>query len=344
MKQTTPETKKEHFHAIVKREASHCGFWHGYPNPESIGRLQSYFQVKDDFELGLKLNSTCRWVMPEDHRVWANPKRTMFDEFGGRERTSLSEPGVFADVEDVAEIERFRWPRLEELDFGETLAEIERTVAAGQAVLSGMWSCFYHKVCNFFGMEDYFIKMHTTPNVVEAVTRHVVDFYLEANKQLFEQAGDRIDAFFLGNDLGTQLDLLISPEHFEHFVLPYFRELADQAHHYGYRVVFHSCGAIDRVIPRLIDSGVDVLHPIQARAKNMDAAALAKKYNGKIVFMGGVDTQHILPFETTQSVRDEVRRLKDLLGPNYIVSPSHESLLPNVPPENIVAMAEAAAE
>jgi uroporphyrinogen decarboxylase len=336
--------QKEHFHAIVERRAAHCGFWHGNPNPESVEKLQSYFQVKDDFELGLKLGSTCRWVMPEEYHAWTDPARTLFDEFGGRERVSLSEPGVFAEAGDVAEIEQFHWPDPARLDFTETLAEIERTVAAGQAVLSGMWSCFYHKVCNFFGMEDYFIKMHTTPAVVDAVTRHVVDFYLEANKRLFELAGNRIDALFMGNDFGSQLDLLVSPEHFDRFILPHVRELAGQARHCGLRVVCHSCGAIDRVIPRLIDTGVEVLHPIQALARGMDAETLSKKYNGKIVFMGGVDTQHILPFATADKVRDEVRRLKDLFGSNYIVSPSHESLLPNVPPENLAAMAAAAAE
>ena len=76
----------------------------------------------------------------------------------------------------------------------------------------------------------------------------------------------------------------------------------------------------------------------------MDAASLARKYNGHIVFVGGVDTQELLPFGTPQQVRDEVRRLRELFGPNYIVSPSHESILPGVSAENIQAMAEAAAE
>jgi len=69
-----------------------------------------------------------------------------------------------------------------------------------------------------------------------------------------------------------------------------------------------------------------------------------EKYNDKIVFIGGVDTQQLLPFGTPEQVRDEVRRLKRLFGPNFIVSPSHEAILPNVPPENIAAMAEAALE
>jgi uroporphyrinogen decarboxylase len=268
----------------------------------------------------------------------------MFDVLVGKKRTSLSEEGVFAETEDVAEVEAFQWPDPKYIDFTETLAEIDKTVGAEQAVLSGSWSCFFHNVCDFFGMENYFVKMHTDPAVVEAVTRHVVDFYLEINERLFNLAGNKIDAFFFGNDFGSQLDLLISPEHFDRYVMPYFREFTDQAHRRGYKAVLHSCGSIDRVINRLIDAGVEVLHPIQAMAKNMDAESLAKKYNGKIVFMGGVDTQRILPFGTADDVRKEVRRLKKLFGPNFIVSPSHESILPNVPPENIAAMAEAAAE
>jgi uroporphyrinogen decarboxylase len=188
------------------------------------------------------------------------------------------------------------------------------------------------------------MKMHTDPAVVDAVTRHIVDFYLEINEKLFNLAGNKIDAFFFGNDFGSQLDLLISPEHFDRFVMPYFLEFTEHAHRHGYKVVLHSCGAIDRVISRLIDAGVEVLHPIQAMTKNMDAESLARKYKGKVVFMGGVDTQHLLPFGTPDEVRSEVRRLKYLFGPNFIVSPSHESILPNVAPENIAAMAEAATE
>jgi len=337
-------TGKERFRAIINHKSDHCAFWHGDPNKASIEKLYAYFNVKNDFELGLKLGAHCRWVMPEKYHAWTRKDAPMFDVLGGKKRSSLSESGIFAEAESIAEIEAFEWPELKNIDFTETLIEIEKTIAAGQAVLSGMWCSFYHATSDFFGMENYFMKMYTNPAIVDAVTRHVVDFYLEANEKLFKLAGNKIDAFFFGNDFGSQLDLLISPEHFDRFVMPYFREFTEQGHRHGYNVVLHSCGSIDRVIPRLIDAGVEVLHPIQARAKNMDAESLAKKYNGKIVFLGGLDTQHILPFGTPSDVRAEVRRLKDLFGPNFILSPSHESILPNVSPENIVAMSEAAAE
>ena len=337
-------TGRERFKAIINRQSDHSGFWHGDPNEASIEKIYSYFGVSNDFELGLKLGAHCRWVMPDKFHAWTVAETPMFNVLGGKKRSSLGEAGVFAETDNIEEVEAFQWPELKHIDFTETLAEIDKTINAGQAVMSGMWSCFYHNACDFFGMENYFIKMHTDPVIVDAVTRHIVDFYLETNEKLFKLAGNKIDAFFFGNDFGSQLDLLVSPEHFDRFIMPYFRELTDQAHKHGYNVILHSCGAIDRVIDRLIDAGVEMLHPIQAMAKNMDAVSLAKKYKGKIVFLGGVDTQRLLPFGTPDQVRNEVRRLKDLFGANYIASPSHESILPNVPPENIAAMAEAAAE
>jgi uroporphyrinogen decarboxylase len=307
-------------------------------------KICSHFNAADDFELGEKLGDCCSWLRPETEHFWRNEAYPMFDVLGGGKRTSLSQPGVFAETEDTAEVDAFHWPELKYCDYTEVLQNMDRVISSGQAVLSGLWGQFFHLACDFFGMENYFMKMYTDPDVVDAVTRHIVDFYLEANEKLFDLAGDKIDAVFFGNDFGSQLDLLISPECFDRFVMPYFKEFTDQAHRRGYRVVLHSCGSIYRVIPRLIDAGVDVLHPIQALAKNMDAEYLSREFNGKIVFMGGVDTQHLLPFGSAQEVRDEVMRLRDLFGPNFIISPSHESILPNVSMENIAAMAEAAAD
>jgi uroporphyrinogen decarboxylase len=135
---------------------------------------------------------------------------------------------------------------------------------------------------------------------------------------------------------------MISPALFDRFVLPWFRRFTDQAHRRGYQVVLHSCGSIHRVIPRLIAAGVNCLHPLQARAAHMDAVTLAGDFKGKIAFLGGLDTQRVLNQGTPAEVKAEVRRIKDLLGPCLIVSPSHEAILPDVPPRNVAAMAEAA--
>jgi len=83
---------------------------------------------------------------------------------------------------------------------------------------------------------------------------------------------------------------------------------------------------------------------LQAKAKGMDAETLAGEYKKDIAFIGGVDTQQLLPFGTPEQVKAEVRRLKKVFGERFIVSPSHEAILPIVNPENIIAMREAAME
>jgi uroporphyrinogen decarboxylase len=98
------------------------------------------------------------------------------------------------------------------------------------------------------------------------------------------------------------------------------------------------------VIERLIESGVDCLHPLQALAKNMDAESLAERFGGRITFLGGIDTQELMTNGTPEQVRAEVHRVRRLLEPCLIVSPSHEALLANVPPENVEAMAKAVVE
>ena len=111
---------------------------------------------------------------------------------------------------------------------------------------------------------------------------------------------------------------------------------------YDKKVVLHSCGAIYKVIDRLIDAEVDCLHPLQALASNMDADNIAFNFKGRIAFMGGIDTQKLLINATPAEVKADVERVKSILSPNLIVSPSHEALLPDIPPENVQAMAEAA--
>jgi uroporphyrinogen decarboxylase len=319
-------TNREHFKLILEQRSDRCGFWHGMPHEESKAALYTHFNVKSGVELGQKLNDTFNWICVDLYK----------DAF------DLSQGDFFTHCEDAKEVDSFPWPDIKHCRFDDAEKAVDASLTRGQAILSGTWGHFFHILAGYFGMENYFIKMHTDPDVVLAVTEHVANFFLQVNERWFDIIGDRMDALFFGNDFGSQLDLLISPKMFDTFVMPYFRRFTQQAKNRGYKVVLHSCGAIDKVIPRLIDAGVDALHPIQAKARDMDAQTLAKKYNGKIVFIGGVDTQELLPFKSPYEVREEVKRLKDLFGPNFIVSPSHEALLPNVPPMNIEAMADEA--
>ena len=317
-----------------------CGFWLGNPHDDTWPIYLEAFDRRDAEGVRRLLKDDLRWICPQ----WSSYRHPQGKPIWDlpQEGPTFGRRGVFSDCEDAAEVEDFQWPDPDYLDVS---ASIDELSAAGDVYrASGFWCPFFHDVADFMGMESYFIKMVTHPEVVHAITRRVVDFYLEANRRFFARAGDLVDGFFLGNDFGSQLDLLIGPRQFDEFVLPYLRELVDQGRGAGYQILLHSCGAVSRVIPSFLELGVDALHPLQALARGMDADALAREFGGRLAFLGGIDTQDLLVRGTPEDVREEVRRVKGLLGPRLIVSPSHEALLPNVPPENARAMAEAAIE
>jgi len=359
-------TGKERINSIFnKGAADRPGFWLGNPADETkgiyakalglidgsqnLGKMDEksiLMATKDagfDIELHQQFNSDLYWVCPHHTANFYNhpDNKPIFDVMGGHDRESLNQAGVFAEVEDVKQIEAFDWPNPDYVDLTNTLRQIDQVNSLGMAVFSGMWAPFFHDLCDFFGMENYFLKMFTNPEVVETATNKIIEFYIEINQRIYQKAADKIDAVFFGNDLGSQSSLLIGPGEFKTFVLPYIRQIVEQAKSYDLNVVMHSCGAVFDIIPDLIEAGIDGLHPLQAKADRMDAENLVKNFGSDLVFIGGVDTQDLLPFASPDKIKNEVRQLKDIFGGRFVVSPSHEALLPNVPFKNALAMRDA---
>lgn len=336
-----PMTRRERIRTIISgRAADRCGFWLGNPHADTWPLYLRHFGAKDEETLRRSLGDDFRWFCPQFYPgAYRHPEgREMFPAMLGAEHGKVR---PFADCEDPGEVDAYEWPNPDYLDFEPCLAALRDAGDVYRA--SGLWCPFYHHVMDLFGMESYMIKMYTHPEVVDAVTARVCEFYLEANERFFAKAGRLADGFFFGNDFGTQLDLICGPAHFDRYIMPWFRRFTDQGHAHGYQVILHSCGAIHKVIDRLIAAGVECLHPLQALARGMEADTLARDFRGRIAFMGGIDTQQLLVHGSPEDIRADVRRVKRLLGPCLIVSPSHEALLPNVPPENVRAMAEEAA-
>lgn len=336
-------TSRERIKTIIAGATpDRCGFWLGNPYPDTWPILHRYFGTKTEEELRLKLGDDLCWLSPQFFpNVYQHPnKKAIFT--AGLNKTCHGQAGPLAHCEDVVEVEDYPWPDPDYLNFDECIHALKNAGPVYRA--SGFWTCFFHDIIDLFGMESYMVKMYTHPAVVHAVTDHVCEFYYEANERFYAVAGNLVDGYFFGNDFGTQLDLICGPAQFDEFILPWFRRFTEQGHRHGYQVILHSCGAIFKVVERLIDANVDCLHPLQALAANMDAETLAANFKGRIAFMGGIDTQYLLVHASPAQIKAEVRRVKRLLAPNLIISPSHEAILPNVPPENIKAMAEAALE
>lgn len=326
---------------IAGEAVERCGFWLGNPDSSTWPILHRHFGTFTEEELRQKSGDDCRWICPQFFEdVYQDPEgRVLFD--AGLDREAHALPPL-ANCETTEEVNAYPWPNPDYLNFDSCLRVLDN---AGDVYrLSGFWTCFYHNVADLFGMEEYFVKMYTHPEVVRAVTDKVCGFYNAANERFFTAAGDRVDGFFFGNDFGTQLSLICGLKQFDEFILPWFVRFTQQGKAHGHQVILHSCGSIHAVIPRLIAAGVQCLHPLQALASNMDADTLARDFKGRIAFMGGVDTQHLLSYGTPEQIRADVCRVRRVLGPNLIISPSHEAILPNVPAVNVQALIEAAYE
>lgn len=330
---------KERINRIISRqEVDRNGFWLGDPHKDALELYKKYFNVSSHDELIVKLNSDLIWINGES----VISEGELFFPRGDNEVTTLSEEGILADAETVEEVENINWCKLKEFNFPLMEKRLKFAQQNGLAVFSGMASYFFHKLTEYFGMEECFVKMYTHPEVVEAAVNKIVDIYYRSNESLYRKYSQNIDAVFFYNDLGTQLDTLISPELFRQFFMPGAKKLIEQAKRYNLKVALHSCGSIERFIPDIISAGVDILHPIQAKARNMQAELLKDKYGDDIIFMGGLDTQDILPFGSQSDVAKETRRLINVFGKHYILSPSHEALLPNVSAQNVEIMAKEA--
>jgi uroporphyrinogen decarboxylase len=336
-------TGRERIRTIVSgAPADRCGFWLGNPHPDTLPIYHSYFGTSTLEELHRKLGSDLRWLSPQFATViYRHPEgKGLFDI--GAHKKSHAELGPLAECTTPEDVDGYDWPSLEYLDFTETLASLRDATTYYRA--SGFWSPFFHDIIDLFGFEPLMMAMHDRPDVVHAALARLCGFYFQANELFFTAARGMVEASFFGNDFGTQRDLLISTRHFDEFYLPWIRRFAGQARRHGLQLLMHSCGSVHRVMDRLIDAGVQCLHPLQAKAPGMDALSLARQFRGRIAFLGGIDTQQLLIKSTPEEVRQEVRRLRDILGPCWIASPSHEALLPDIPPRNVAAMAEAALE
>jgi len=336
-------THLERFLATVERRpVDRPACWLGMPTAEALPELLAHFGAEDMAGLKRALGDDIWPVEVPYHHPPANHIACAFDfakqGSGDYERRTLTAPGFFEDIGDAAAIDQFAWPSpAAHMNPVECTRAVD-AVPPGYAVLGVMWSAHFQDACSAFGMETALMRMIDNPDLFQAVIDRITDFYLEANGLFYEACGDRLHAVLIGNDFGSQTTLMLAPDLLRRFVLPGTGKLIDQAHAYGYKVIHHSCGAVRDILADLIDLGADIIHPIQALATGMGAAGLRRDFGDRVSFCGGVDAQNLLVNGTPEQVRAAVEELRDLFPTGLVISPSHEAILPDIPPENIRAM------
>jgi uroporphyrinogen decarboxylase len=190
------------------------------------------------------------------------------------------------------------------------------------------------------GTEQFLSDLLLEPAIAEGIVEHISHYYLTYNERVFEAAAGAIDIFFMGDDMGTQTGLWVSPKLYRRFFKDRFRAFNDLAHRYGIKTMYHTCGNVTKLIPDFIDCGLDILQSLQPAA--MDLSYLKREYGKHLAFQGGIDIQDVMPNATPEEVKRHVRDRAAILGPDggYIFCTAH-NLLPDVPTENAVALFEA---
>jgi len=197
-------------------------------------------------------------------------------------------------------------------------------------------------------VEEWYVSTLTRRPYVHKVFERQTGIALGNLEKIHARVGDQVQAAFIcGTDFGTQQSTFCSVAAFRELYLPYYRRINDWIHgHTGWKTFKHSCGAVRGLIPAFIESGFDILNPVQVSAAGMDARRLKEEFGRDIVFWGGgVDTQKILAFGTPGDVRTEVLERCRIFGPGggFVFNAVH-NIQANVPVANVVAMFEAVKE
>ena len=215
------------------------------------------------------------------------------------------------------------------------------------AVVSGISGVVYEFCWYLRGLENLFADMIEQPEVFEAILDRTLKFWMDWFRLFLDEAGDVVDVIMIGDDLAGQSGPLFSPRIYREIVKPRHKRLVQYIKsRTRAKLWYHSCGSIVTYLPDLLDNGIDIFNPVQISAKDMDPAMLKARFGDKVVFWGGgVDSQHVLPRGTTEQVRENVRANLEAFKPGggYVFNNVH-NIQADVPPENVLAMFDAAYE
>lgn len=253
-----------------------------------------------------------------------------------------------AGAETVEDVEAYDWPDpLLSLDLDAFEAACREIKASGDypVIVGGYGSGMLELVLWLQGYDQGYMNLLINRPVTEAILERVTEIKVAYAQAVLERVGLFVDVFYNGDDLGLQHAPMIRREWFRELLAPRYvtyheaiKAGAPQA-----KIFFHTCGSVVDLLPDLIETGIDILNPVQVNAAGMDdTAELKRSFGDAVTFWGGIDTQQVLPGGSPQQVRDEVRRRIDDLAPGggYVLNSVH-NIQADVPPENVLAMVEA---
>jgi len=294
-----------------------------------------------------------QWVY--DRNKARPPHDPFIDDWGsGQREVSPGQwfPGIhpMREATTLAEIETYPWPDMDDPSRVAHVKEEVRKLAAQDqyAIIGTPWLLFpLERAFAMQGMDKFVLNLGRRPEFAVALLNKITSLCKTLMGHFLEEAGYNLDIIKIGDDLGTQTSLIMSPKMYRQYLKPIHADyIAYIKERTKAKVFFHTDGDVFDLIPDFIEIGVDILNPIQTSAGKMaNLQEIKSRYGDKLTFCGAVDTHHILPMGTPQEVRAEVKRVIDIMAPGggYMLASVH-TIMGDVPPENILAMADAVQE
>lgn len=251
----------------------------------------------------------------------------------------------------IEDLDAFPWPDAARIDPKEIDAwrdEAKRLYEETDYVVAGEHPVYgvMELGCWMCGFDDFLYRLAGEPEFVERFFGHVWRYQADVIDLYYSKLGPYIHLTTSGDDFGTQNAPFLSPRMFSELVAPFYdRRIALTGTYTRAHFFHHSCGSVFSVIPRLIESGVKILNPIQPNARDMEPEKLRDAFGDRLAFWGGIDTQRVLPEGSSDEVAAHVRAVCTAFGKRggYVFAPGH-CLQDDVPAKNIVRMYEAARE
>ncbi len=338
-------TGKQRVHKAIKKETSDrlpCFYRGKEPHPVLVRKAFGYNSIYEIVDISpfIKLQPPKNFEPVEKNEI-------VYDEFGvGRKKYGFNMEIVdfpLADVNDPRALDDLNWPDPKDKSrYANMRKQALYWQAKGKAVAAfaapGNSVAIFEPAWYMTGMEKLLTDMYINQAFVAALLDKHLSLLFDFWEMVLQEIGDILDLACIGDDLGSQGDMLISPQLYRDFIKPRHKTLIDYIKTKTNAFIFyHSCGNIVKIINDLIEIGVDVLDPIQPKA--MDTKLLKENFGNRICFIGGVDEQYTLPFGSSGEVRNEVKLRFQELGKNggFIIGPAHW-IQPDTPDENIITM------
>lgn len=339
---------KERFYSTIEYRGYDRPPTKHYGTPEINNALMHYLGIFDYERLLEKVGDDFRHIRP----LYAGPELKTYEDgswegyWGERYINFAFGNGTypeaiylpFANVESVEELKDIRFPSPDWFNYSNIKRECERNkeyvIAVGDAGIPD----FINGIARCRGVEKVLYDIALEDPVYLKLVDKRYEFFYEMYKRVFEAAEGMIDVLCLGEDLGNQNGLMISPASYDKLFAPYMKEFIDLAHKYGSKAMMHSCGSCYGLLPKLIDMGLDILEVIQVDAAGMDIKELHKEFYGKIAFCGSISVQSTLPFGTEEEVIQEVELRRKLFKDGGMIIAATHDIQVGTPLSNILAM------